>query len=153
MSLHWYRPPRPSSDDFATYLEHLKPLGVRWETWAAPAVSYKFEDGELLAQIGCITVSTKSGLIRVWPYRDLGPAESRVLAASAQLAFEKPPSKSDGWVYIRKGVPRWSSNILVLVNERHGRIGAAVARHQISMEWEGLHAVGKAILASARTVT
>lgn len=145
MTLHWYQPPTPSADNLPAYLDHLHPLGVRWRSWpAAPAMTYQLRDGELLAEIGAVTMYPDDQVITVWPYRGLGGQEQMVLAATAQQAFQQPPSERSGWTYTSEGRPRWSTFVHVTVSPG-GDVGRMVARHQRRMTSEALAALNVAI--------
>lgn len=146
MTLHWYRPPTPSAHNLPAFLDHLHPLGVRWHAdWpSAPDVMYRVRDGELLAEIGALTVFTDNQVITAWPYRGVGQQEQMVLAASAQQAFEVPPTKRAGWAHTRSGRPRWTTFIHVTVDSA-GDVGRLVARHQHRMTTDALAALDVAI--------
>lgn len=146
MTLTWYEPPTPSADDLPSYLEHLHPLGVRWRSpWpAAPDVTYQVRGGQLLAEVGAVTVTTSDQVIDVWPYRGIGVREQLVLAGTAQRAFEVPPTKRDGWAYsMRAGRPRWVTFVHVPVTDPDG-LESLVARHHQRMTLEALTAVNAA---------
>lgn len=156
VTLHWYEPPTPSAETLPAYLEHLHPIGVRWHDWpSAPGVTYQLRDGELIAEIGAITVYSDNEVVSVWPYKGLGVAEQMVLAASAQQAWEQPPTLDEGWAQSPAapagwrvsgvgGRPRWTTYILVPV-DADGAVGRLVARHQHRITTEVTAALQAAI--------
>lgn len=103
-------------------------------------MTYKIRDGELVAEIGALTVFTDNQLITAWPYRGIGRQEQMVLAASAQQAFEASPTKRAGWGYTRRGRPRWTTFIHVSVDV-DGDVGRMVAQHQQRMTMQPLTAL------------
>lgn len=145
-TLHWYEPPTPSADDLASYLEHLHPLGVRWrDQWpAAPEVTYQVRGGQLLAEVGAVTVTVAGQVIDVWPYRGVGVQEQLVLAGTAQRAFEVPPTRQGGWAFTDGPRPRWMTFVHVAVSASGG-VGLLVAQHHQRMTIESLTAVNAAL--------
>lgn len=122
MTLFWFKPPRLREPTVADAIQSLHPLGIRWEANPhAPSVTYYWDDGQLLAEIGDITVYP-NGIIKAWPHSQISDREAMTLAGCALSAFESKPSRSTGWEYRagskaknRRGY--WRTNIVVGVED------------------------------------
>jgi hypothetical protein len=108
MSLVWFTPDRATSADPARYADDLHVLGVRLCRDVDVDPSYQRathpEHGRVVTmRIGQLTYYPTSGLIKAWPYRNVGDAAKIVLLGSASLAFHQRPCKAHSWRLRRIG--------------------------------------------------
>lgn len=147
MSLHWYNLPKASSRDLATYLEHLRPLGVRWveKPGIQPTYTYDPDADVVMKEVGSLVVHTKTGVIRATAFGGLLEVERFAIARSAERAFTVKPSAREHWHHVRRDGGYWRTNVLVPVSEAQDMVGSLVARAARSLKVQNYLAVEKFI--------